>query len=1694
MGLIDSGSKSSRLLASRRYTHNTLTNAQEAFTNVLDLRSEEIYSRANLIPSSSLPFSGSSQNGLTFSKNGKEVVKYYYRHELTKSNVNNEVYFFLNPSGSVDGIGAQLIDDNQQTNFISPKYSISSLANSTTEDSTPGYLAVLYKSSTINSHAETGSLGSGDIVSTNDYQFDYKTGVVQFLNSDKDPVDADSVFMTVYQYVGDTLNSGLEVDGEVTASNLLVTGTLKTTNIESTEMTLATASIAAITASISRLDTESSLATASIAAITSSVSRINDDITLATASIEAITSSLGTLSGTGELQGLGTTSSPLFNSVTASADVSASGNIFATGNLDIDGTSNFSSDVTIDSDLDVTGTITATEIHTTFISSSISVATGSNNFGDTTDDHHSFTGSVSVSSSLSVTGSATIDGTLTADEIGAFTAAGAIDFNDQNMTNVDIDSGDITGVTFGTAASTTITGSTTALSSSIATRFDARETDMTLATASIASNETNMTLATASIAAITASVSTINDNMTLATASIAAITASVSRIDSEIDTNTTNITLATASIEAITSSIARLDSETETNDANMTLATASIEAITSSLGTISGTGELQGLGTTSSPLFNAITASAGISSSGQVDINTDFAQLRLSDDGMNDYLRIGQSGAVGYIKTSDADNNFKFRRGSDNTDLLEIFFGEERVHISGSAGLDVTGHITASGNISSSGIIIADTFQSTGGNVDGISFTDDLDITGNITASGGVSIGEMSIPSVSTMSSSIATRFDSRETDMTLATASIAAITASVSELRTHETLSTASIAAITASVAEMKEFTKAATISGSFTSVSSSIATRFDSREVDMTLATASIAAITASVAEMKEFTNATTISGSFTAVSSSIATRFDSRETDMTLATASIAALTASISRLNDEISTDDTDMNLATASIAAITASISELRTHETLSTASIAAITASVAEMKEFTNATTISGSFTSVSSSIATRFDSRETDMTLATASIEAITASIDEMKAFTSATVISGSTTALSSSIATRFDARETDMTLATASIAALTASISRLNDEISTDDTDMTLATASIAAITASISRIDSEIDTNTTNITLATASIAAITASLGQPVNTDSDVTFGDITSTGTITAVEVHTTFVSSSITVTSGSNNFGDTTDDHHSFTGSVSVSSSLSITGSATVDGTLTADEIGAFTAGGAIDFNDQNMTNVDIDSGDITGVTFGTATSATISGSFTSVSSSIATRFDSNESDMTLATASIAAITASVSRIDSEIDTNTTNITLATASIAAITSSISELKTSATLSTASIAAITASISRIDGELDDAGIFEQTGSFFRTHNDLQITGSLNVSGLITGSFSGLGVGQKYKHVQTAASSTWTVSHGFDYQYVNIDVYNGSDELVIPASVVATDSNTITISFNTPLSGVAIVSTGGQAVDELGKNVIFEQSTVSTNWRVTHSIGEQYPAVTVYDESDNVIIPERINAVDASHMDIIFADAVSGNANISVGGGQLRNAITGSEQLSFDSFGDISGSVSSTGSFGRLEVVGNGNIDGNLTLGGNITIGDADSDSITINADLTSNLIPNADSTFDIGSTSKFWRNAYIDSITTTGNVSGSITSTGSFGNVNVSEMSIPSVSVMSSSVATRFDSRETDMTLATASIAAITSSVSEMKEFTVASTISGSFTAVSSSIASRLDSLSGDVIALSIALG
>ena len=106
---------------------------------------------------------------------------------------------------------------------------------------------------------------------------------------------------------------------------------------------------------------------------------------------------------------------------------------------------------------------------------------------------------------------------------------------------------------------------------------------------------------------------------------------------------------------------------------------------------------------------------------------------------------------------------------------------------------------------------------------------------------------------------------------------------------------------------------------------------------------------------------------------------------------------------------------------------------------------------------------------------------------------------------------------------------------------------------------------------------------------------------------------------------------------------------------------------------------------------------------------------------------------------------------------------------------------------------------------------------------------------------------------------------------------------------------------------------------------------------------------------------------------------------------------------------------DLLGDISGSITSTGSFGRLEVAGNSSLTGDLTLGGNIQIGDATTDSITITADLSSSLIPNVSDAYNLGSATQRWNNLFL---------SGSVSASGGphhfEGNVGLGNYAPPEV--------------------------------------------------------------------------
>jgi hypothetical protein len=229
---INSTTKSSRLLQSRRYTQNQLSDAQEAFTRVFDLNAEEIYSDQVLIPSSSLPFSGSSQDQQTYSVGGKPVLKYWYRLQLSPSATPDTdsgfaTWFALTTYQS-NGANPQVIQSTQLTNFISPKYSIPSLAGNQADQavSNPvGYGVYIYAS-------------TGEAVPDTSYQFDYKTGVLQFINN-TGYAKSKALYISAYQYVGRTLASDATAgysgsfsgsfQGSVTLNNLILTGSFNHT-------------------------------------------------------------------------------------------------------------------------------------------------------------------------------------------------------------------------------------------------------------------------------------------------------------------------------------------------------------------------------------------------------------------------------------------------------------------------------------------------------------------------------------------------------------------------------------------------------------------------------------------------------------------------------------------------------------------------------------------------------------------------------------------------------------------------------------------------------------------------------------------------------------------------------------------------------------------------------------------------------------------------------------------------------------------------------------------------------------------------------------------------------------------------------------------------------------------------------------------------------------------------------------------------------------------------------------------------------------------------------------------------------------------------------------------------------------------------------------------------------------------------
>ena len=66
-------------------------------------------------------------------------------------------------------------------------------------------------------------------------------------------------------------------------------------------------------------------------------------------------------------------------------------------------------------------------------------------------------------------------------------------------------------------------------------------------------------------------------------------------------------------------------------------------------------------------------------------------------------------------------------------------------------------------------------------------------------------------------------------------------------------------------------------------------------------------------------------------------------------------------------------------------------------------------------------------------------------------------------------------------------------------------------------------------------------------------------------------------------------------------------------------------------------------------------------------------------------------------------------------------------------------------------------------------------------------------------------------------------------------------------------------------------------------------------------------------------------------------------------------------------------------------------GNLNVHGNIHANGNITSDGSLTFGDAATDNIVLNADVNSNIIPDLNNTYDLGSSGQKWKDLYTTGI-------------------------------------------------------------------------------------------------------
>lgn len=136
---------------------------------------------------------------------------------------------------------------------------------------------------------------------------------------------------------------------------------------------------------------------------------------------------------------------------------------------------------------------------------------------------------------------------------------------------------------------------------------------------------------------------------------------------------------------------------------------------------------------------------------------------------------------------------------------------------------------------------------------------------------------------------------------------------------------------------------------------------------------------------------------------------------------------------------------------------------------------------------------------------------------------------------------------------------------------------------------------------------------------------------------------------------------------------------------------------------------------------------------------------------------------------------------------------------------------------------------------------------------------------------------------------YTHTQESAAQVWNVTHGLNTTSVNVQVFDGSNNVVIPDSIVTVNANSLNIAFASNQNGRAVIVTG-----HFDGNVkptysyTHYQTTASTTWVIPHNLGYE-PIIRVFIGTQEVQ-PASIIHDSVNQTTITFTVAVAGTARL------------------------------------------------------------------------------------------------------------------------------------------------------------------------------------------------------------